>query len=210
MNDTYTITRRSLHGVAELLLAGPQYRTTGKLALRVTPGGFATTAGALLGVDGTLLVRAEEVITGLDGVSYFDLALLARVVPGAPKDLYHDGSGASAQDIVRVDPAEASRVMRAFAVGDRALRQHCPDQEPVLWPEHFDVAVTEKGITYGVSPGDGHLAKAYAYVSVPASAQRGASFWNMPFGAARPLSWLGSAAAIARFFAAGRDLAHAA
>ena len=36
-------TRRSLHGVAELVLAGPQYRTSGSIELRVTPGGFATT-----------------------------------------------------------------------------------------------------------------------------------------------------------------------
>ena len=29
-------TRRTLHGVAECLLAGPQHRATGELALRIT------------------------------------------------------------------------------------------------------------------------------------------------------------------------------
>ena len=31
-------TRRSLHGVAELVIAGPQHRATGTIRLRVTPG----------------------------------------------------------------------------------------------------------------------------------------------------------------------------
>src|SRR6476661_7408508 len=33
-------TRRSLHGVAELVIAGPQFRTLGSIELRVRPGGF--------------------------------------------------------------------------------------------------------------------------------------------------------------------------
>jgi len=37
-------TRRSLHGVAELLLAGPQHRATGRIDLSVVDGGFATAA----------------------------------------------------------------------------------------------------------------------------------------------------------------------
>ena len=40
-------TRRSLHGVAELLLAGPQHRAHGTIRLRVTPGGFGGVAGSL-------------------------------------------------------------------------------------------------------------------------------------------------------------------
>ena len=33
-------TRRSLHAVAEQLLAGPQHRAQGTIRLQVTPGGF--------------------------------------------------------------------------------------------------------------------------------------------------------------------------
>ena len=44
MGQELAATRRSLHGVAELVLAGPQYRATGKLRLGVVPGGFATVA----------------------------------------------------------------------------------------------------------------------------------------------------------------------
>ena len=42
-----TATRRSLHAVAERLLAGPQYREHGEIRLRVTPGGFGQFAGPL-------------------------------------------------------------------------------------------------------------------------------------------------------------------
>jgi hypothetical protein len=38
-------TRRSLHAVAERLLAGPQYREHGEIQLQVTPGGFGQFAG---------------------------------------------------------------------------------------------------------------------------------------------------------------------
>ena len=53
------VTRRSLHGVAELVLAGPQYRATGKLRLRVVPGGFATTLTPGLRVDGSRVAGDE-------------------------------------------------------------------------------------------------------------------------------------------------------
>ena len=45
-------TRQSLHGVAEMVLAAPQYDTSGSIRLRVTPGGFGTTADPDLRVDG--------------------------------------------------------------------------------------------------------------------------------------------------------------
>jgi hypothetical protein len=42
-----TATRRALHGVAELVLAGPHYRAGGSIRLRLTPGGFGTMIGPL-------------------------------------------------------------------------------------------------------------------------------------------------------------------
>jgi hypothetical protein len=55
----------------------------------------------------------------------------------------------------------------------------------VLWPEHFDVAVTEGEVNYGVSPGDDYHPMPYAYVGP--WTQRTGSFWNAPFGAVRGL-----------------------
>ena len=36
--------------------------------------------------------------------------------------------------------------------------------QPVLWPEHFDLAIDVDEVNYGVSPGDGYHGAPYAYV----------------------------------------------
>lgn len=59
-NQELAMTRRSLHAVAELVLAGPQYRATGKLRLRVVPGGFATVLAPELRAIGTGVVGEGE------------------------------------------------------------------------------------------------------------------------------------------------------
>ena len=43
-DEVYVDTRRQLRGVAESLIAGPQYRTAGTIRLAVRPGGFAGVA----------------------------------------------------------------------------------------------------------------------------------------------------------------------
>jgi hypothetical protein len=65
-HDEQAVTRRSLHGVAELVLAGPQYRATGKLRLAVVPGGFATVLAPRLRVD-VSRVMAENGATAAIG-----------------------------------------------------------------------------------------------------------------------------------------------
>ena len=94
--------------------------------------------------------------------------------------------------------------------GDAALRQLAPDEEPVVWPEHFDVGIRKDEVNYGVSPGDGWLAEPYAYVTPPGwdpdTEFWDDEFWNAPFGAARPLRVLGGSEQVRSFFreAAGR------
>ena len=58
-----------------------------------------------------------------------------------------------------------------------------PRQTPILWPEHFDVAILVDETSYGSSPGDGFHAMPYAYVS--ARNHDDSDFWNAPFGAVR-------------------------
>ena len=41
-----------------------------------------------------------------------------------------------------------------FALVSAALTTVHPAASPTLWPEHFDLAVTVAGATYGGSPGD--------------------------------------------------------
>lgn len=201
MDDTVpAATRRSLHGVAELVIAGSQYRTSGTIRLTVTPGGFGGVASGLR-VEGNDLVGP----TGrwpLSG-TYRELAAAAGVEPGAP-GLYADGSGVDPDDTVEVDPATAALLAGWLARGDAALRAFAPDVEPVLWPEHFDVAIALDEVNYGVSPGDGGHPAPYAYVG-PWTPPTG-EFWNAPFGALRPADELPDADAIQSFFDRGRAL----
>jgi hypothetical protein len=204
-DSTLATTRRFLHGTAELLLAGPQYRTSSRIELRVVAGGFATVAAPALRIEGGELVTESGRIA-LHGKAYTAIAALAGVEAGEPADVYAGGPGVRPDEVVTFDDGALAVCLRAFDMGESGLRAFAPDVERVLWPEHFDVAITVDRVNYGVSPGDGHIGEPYAYVG-PHESRRG-SFWNMTFGAARPLTELGDAEAVTRFFQAGRQLAH--
>jgi hypothetical protein len=195
-------TRRSLHGVAELVIAGPQYRTDGTIRLRPTPGGFGGVVSALR-VEGTDLVGAG-VRVPLSG-TYRDLATSAGVDVGPPQDLYHDTSGVDPDETVVVDPAAAAVLADWFARGDAALRTLASDVQPVIWPEHFDLAISLDEVNYGVSPGDAAHPLPYAYIG-PFTPREG-DFWNAPFGAVREADDLPDTDAIAAFYEQGRQQA---
>lgn len=198
-----TQTRTALHGVAELLLAGPQYAESGTIRLRVVPGGIATVAAPELRLEGAELVSAS----GRHPLSgrYADVATAAGVTPRELGDVYQDRAEVGPGDRIELDPAALTTLLDALAVGDAALRAFAPDETPVLWPEHLDVAISQGEVNYGVSPGDGAVPEPYAYVG-PWTPREG-DFWNQPFGAARPLSDLGGADAVADFFREGARLA---
>jgi hypothetical protein len=194
-------TRRSLHGVAELLLAGPQYRATRRIDLRVTTGGFATVTGPELRVEGDQLVAGATRVP-LAGRTYDEIAAAAGIEAGEPAGVYDGGPGVSPGETITLAAGPLETLLAAFAEGDRALREFAPEATPVLWPEHFDVAITLDEVNYGVSPGDGHLAEPYAYVG-PHHPRQG-EFWNAPFGAARPLRDLDGA--VTAYFRTGQGL----
>jgi hypothetical protein len=192
--------------VAELVLAGPQYRTTGKLRLGVVPGGFATILTPRLRVARSLVTDAEGVTVAISGRTPRALGAELGVTAGRPEGAYEGGSGVGPDETLPLDPDQADVIVRALALGHDALVAFAPAETPVLWPEHFDVAIRVREMNFGVSPGDGFIAEPYAYVGV-ASAPAGDSFWNAPFGAAVPLRELPDAAAVAGFFAEGRERA---
>jgi hypothetical protein len=202
--ETLTATRRALHGVAELVLAGPQHRRTGEIALHVTPDGFRTVAAPDVRVAGDRLVAGDRSVP-LAGTTFRALAEAAGVDVGAPVGLYHEGSGAEADDPVEVEPAAAAYLESCFAMGDAALRAFAPAEQPILWPEHFDVGITVDEANYGVSPGDGHVAEPYAYVGP--WRRRTGPFWTEPFGAVRHLGDLGGVDDLVAFFTEGRERA---
>ncbi|QWZ08676.1 hypothetical protein KRR39_02095 [Nocardioides panacis] len=192
-------TRRSLHGVAELVLAGPQYAASQDIRLRVTPGGFGTVTAPDLRVHGLELVTPKARLPL--GGTFAGLARAAGVAARSLRDVYDDGPGVTEDDRLEVEPGAVAVILDAFARADTALRTFAPEQDPVLWPEHFDVGISVDEVDYGVSPGDGHVAEPYAYVA-PWSPRSGA-FWNTPFGTARPLTELRDVTSLVLFFREG-------
>ncbi|MGF1428379.1 hypothetical protein [Kitasatospora sp. LaBMicrA B282] len=201
--ETVVRTRRALHAVAELVLAGPQYRAAGTIRLRACPGGFATCAEPWLRVIGAELVAPGQALS-LESTTCTELGAALGLEVGAPAGLYGDGPGVATVDAIEVDPGAASLLAHAFALGDAALRGLFPDAEPVIWPEHFDIGVTADDVNYGISPGDAFQPEPYAYVG-PHTARQG-EFWNAPFGAARTIRELGDVSGVLAFLAEGRRL----
>jgi hypothetical protein len=113
-------TRRSLHGVAELVLAGPQYVACRSIRLRVTPSGFGTLSDPDLRVDGSELVSPLGRLPL--GGTFAGLARASGVEARPLRDVYADGLGVTPDEQVMVDPDAALVVLGAFARGDAAMR----------------------------------------------------------------------------------------
>jgi hypothetical protein len=188
----YEQTRRSWHGLAELVLAGPQYRRSSTIRLRIVDGGFATVKDPQLGVVGD---KVGDVV--VQGLTFAEVAERLGVDVGAPEGVYGDGSGVKADE--RITVPDAAALGEAFNRADQALRAFAPDQTPVLWPEHFDVGIVVGECNYGASLGDSTIDEPYAYVG-PWTPRSG-PFWTESFGAARRLRELDD---IAAFFSEGR------
>jgi hypothetical protein len=190
--ERYVRTRTQLRGIAESLIAGPQYRATGTIRLAVRPNGFAGTR-LDVSVSGTELVGPRGRIELSGPVSV--IAEAVGVDFGPPAGVYDIADPMPADATIAVDAAAAGRAYRALVAGERALTTLASDQTPVLWPEHFDVAVALTAptasdsdgdkVNYGVSAGDSYHSGPYAYVG-PWIARTG-PFWNAPFGATLPL-----------------------
>ena len=200
LDSRLVTTRRSLHGVAELVLAGPQHAQTGEISLRAVPGGFGTTHTPALSVVGAEVVGADATV-GINGHTPASLAAALGVQATSLSAVYSDGSGVGPDDTLEVDADAAAQVAAAFSAGDEALRALAPDETPILWPEHFDIGITVGEVNYGVSAGDGYLAVPYAYVG-PWSPPAQGDYWNAPFGRAVPVDEIDDLLA---FFAEGRN-----
>jgi hypothetical protein len=194
-------TRRALHGVAELVIAGPQYVTHGDIRLRVVPGGLAGMVSGVRVEGGALVWDGGRVALG---GTCRELADAVGVTVGAP-GVYREGSGVDPDEVLSFDSEALALLLGWFARGDEALSAFAPDQERVLWPEHFDVGYAVDEVNYGISPGDGGHPSPYAYVGP--WTQRHGAFWNASFGAARAAADLPDAAAVVRFFTEGRSAA---
>lgn len=201
--EAYVTTRRQLRGVAESFLAGPQHRSAETIRLAVRPDGFAAVS-IPVAVRGMELVWDEQSapLTGTVGI----LAAATGLDVGPPVNAYEVVEALSDEDVFAIDPGCAELLYRNLYAGGFALASTVLHERPVLWPEHFDVAVTENEVNYGVSPGDGFHPLPYAYVG-PWTSRIG-PFWNAPFGAFLTLDPTHDvdrlAEVIAEFFERGR------
>ncbi|BDT99078.1 hypothetical protein IFM12276_21070 [Nocardia sputorum] len=199
---TYRRSRAGLHAVAELLIAGPQFREFGTIRLGVVRGGFGGVRWPVSVVGAELVWPEGRVL--LEG-TYRELARAAGFEPGPPEGVYADTTGVDPDATIEVDPSAAGLIEDWLAVGDKALRCLASGVTPVLWPEHFDLSSTLDEVNYGVSPGDDAHPGPYAYIG-PWTPRTG-DFWNAPFGARRPRGAVNTVAALLEFFEEGRQLA---
>ena len=184
----FAATVASLHRVAEQLVA-PARKPDNEIALTVARGGFGTPRFEYEGATHRVRVEADELVHELgDGERRAPLSTLSEAAaivaellpPGSPLD----------SEPLAVDRDSALVLAAWFAFGQDALQRlragAASDEaasEPILWPEHFDLAI-ELGdeaagarATYGFSPGDEDHPEPYAYVG-PWVAQPAGGLWN--------------------------------
>ena len=142
----YVPTRRQLRGVAESLVAGPQHRSSGTIRLAVRPDGFAAVT-IPVAVHGTELVLPNDAVP-LEGPMSL-VAEAAGIVAGPPEGVYEIVDALAPDADLNLDAEAAEWVNRSHYAGGYALKAFLPECHPVLWPEHFDVAVTEAEVTNG-------------------------------------------------------------
>jgi hypothetical protein len=161
--EQFAATVSELHRVAEEVVA-PARKPDHEIALEPTPGGFGTPefewegARHRVRVDGTDLVRETD--------------------------------GEQRREPLEVDADAAAALARWYEFGRRVLERLGDEagpadaaSGPILWPEHFDVAielgseVDSARATYGFSPGDQNHPEPYAYVG-PWSEQASGDLWN--------------------------------
>jgi hypothetical protein len=177
-DSDYAATRRQLRGVAETLIAGPQYRVAKTIRLAVRPNGF-TGVAIPYSVQGTKLVwpQGRAPLTGTVGA----VADAAGLEPGPPAGVYEIVDPLPPDAVLDIDADVADAVHRCLYAGGFAITKTLPQQHPVLWPEHFDVAAAQDEVTFGVSAGDDYHPLPYAYLGPWRT--RSGRFWNAPFGA---------------------------
>ena len=133
--QTLATTRRALHGVAENVLAGPQYRHSGTIRLGVTESGFGTVREPFLRVSGAELAAGDRKIP-INGATCRELAAAAGIDAGAPEGLYGDGSGVGVDETLGVDAEAAQHIADVFDRGHAALQRFAPE----MWNTAFGAA----------------------------------------------------------------------
>lgn len=194
--DGYVETREALRRLAVYVLSPARKAVTGRIGLQPVAGGFGT---PLFGEDEQLRVQREALIrqkgAGAESTPITSLSAAAAFVgvalsddPGVGHDIPELGDPDA---LLPVSPAAALALGEFYRFSGLVLEdlraelngsgQECSAVQ--LWPEHFDLGCSVKGINFGCSPGDGYSPEPYVYVGPWNSEGLEGDFWNAPFGA---------------------------
>jgi len=160
----------ALHRVAEQIVA-PARKPDNEIALEATPGGFGTPEFEYEGRRRRVRVEGADLVDGERRAPLTTLEQARRLVADlVPHEL--------SDDPLQVDARAAARLADWYAFGAGILSELAGGiTSPILWPEHFDIAIELREVNYGFSPGDEHHPEPYAYVG-PWSAEVSGELWN--------------------------------
>jgi hypothetical protein len=161
--EQFAATVAELHRVAEEVVA-PARKPDNEIALEPTAGGF--------------------------GTPKFEWEGAARQVRVEGTDLVREVDGRQQREPLGVDPDSTQVLAQWYTFGREVLDRLRGEANlneaptaPILWPEHFDLAIemgdeaTGARATYGFSPGDESHPEPYGYVA-PWTARPAGEFWN--------------------------------
>jgi hypothetical protein len=208
-------TREALHRVAEHVLSAVLKTETGHISLEQAPGGFCTPAlpdGRVVAVDGSqIVVRTGAHWSRAPLTTVRAAAELAGISPGFPWKRHPPATPLEPDEPLQIDVGVAGVLADWFALGQEALDAFVarfPEDSPtrpVIYPEHFDLAISAAEVNYGFSPGDAEIPAPYVYIGPHEGPITDDGFWNAPFGACRRSSDVGSALAALDFLTDGRE-----
>lgn len=184
----FVATRRSLHALAEHVVAPARRAANGRIGLRFTRGGFGT---PYFGDDRQIRVRNGRLV--VDGAEHTpatlgEAASLACVPLGMPAEVYTPSTPAAPGTDLTVNPTAAGALGSWFGFAWSVLEQLRFEGRSLspgrvqLWPEHFDAAVelgeesAGRRAAFGASPGDDAHPEPYLYVAP--WHERAGAFWN--------------------------------
>jgi hypothetical protein len=197
--DSFAATRRSLHRVAEEIVA-PARKPHNEIALQATPGGFGTPPFEHDGARLQVRVDGADLVVERDGDEQrAPLTTVAADAELVGAELFPDGMPTDVEPL-DIDPEAAQRLGAFYGFADELLERlrsgaaaDADASEINLWPEHFDIAFEAgaeaegKRANYGASPGDDDHDEPYVYVG-PWTAPTDGELWNATgFGGAELL-----------------------
>jgi hypothetical protein len=213
--DKFAATRDALHQVAEHVLAAIQYAQTGDIRLGYLPRGFTTTA-PLRGERRAMVIGSDLVVMDPVGRRSTPLSTVGAaaaflgISPGLPRSAYQPATPLRPDEPLQIDAATATSLHNWYGLADAGLRAFATEVgagrlRPVLWPEHFDLAIAVDAVNYGASPGDQHVEQPYLYVGPHGGPPSQDDFWNADFGAVVTIAEIPSPDAALAFFRRGHS-----